>query len=224
MKRLTQDRPVNWRARIGPALAALGGAALIAAGPARAESRSFDLPVFTEIEASRGVMLIFEIGPTQSIEVEGDAEDFDRLYVEVEDGKLEIRTRGIMLFGNNPRFRARVTAPALEALAANTGAEARATGVEAERFRVAASTGGEVEISGACGALEADVSTGGEIEAAEFHCRDADVNASTGGEISLFASESLDADASTGGQIDVYGQPGEVDRDRSTGGAINIRS
>ncbi|GAB4534694.1 MAG: hypothetical protein Tsb0010_14880 [Parvularculaceae bacterium] len=202
----------------------LAAAASFAAHNASAEVRVLERPAFDEIEVARGVELELVMGDTQSIEIEGDSDDFDRLYVEVEDGKLEIRSRGVSLFGRSPKFRARVTATALNGLYVNTGAEAQATGVDAVDFRLAASTGGYAEISGRCDALEADVSTGGEIEAEAFECRMADADASTGGHMSIYASDTVEADASTGGSIVVYGNPQSVDRDRSTGGSIEIRS
>lgn len=202
----------------------LATAISMAAHGAVAETRMLERPAFDEIEVARGVELELVMGETQSIEIEGDAEDFDRLYVEVEDGKLEIRSRGVSFFGRSPKFRARVTATALKGLYVNTGAEAQATEIAAGDFRLAASTGGHVEISGSCDALTADVSTGGEIDAEAFACRTANADASTGGHMTIHVSESLEADASTGGGVVVYGNPQNIDRDRSTGGSIEIRS
>ena len=67
-------------------------AAVLFVSPAvLAETRSFDLPAFDEIQVSSGIKAEIVVGSDQSVLVEAESDDdFDELEISVRNGKLSI--------------------------------------------------------------------------------------------------------------------------------------
>ncbi|GAB4534698.1 MAG: hypothetical protein Tsb0010_14890 [Parvularculaceae bacterium] len=201
-------------------------ASLAAAGLASAQetSRTFDLSGFNRINVGTAIDVEVAVGPDYSVIVREPDGNFERLEVEVENGELELRRRGVDLFGsrNAPRYSATVTTPALERMIVSTGSDARVRGVDSESFDIISSTGSDLVISGRCGVLTANVSTGADLDARGLECRIVDINLSTGADAEVFASERVDANISTGADLDVYGGPEDVNHNRSIGGSVRV--
>lgn len=191
---------------------------------AQETSRTFDLSGFNRINVGAAIDIEVEVGPDYSVIVREPDGNFERLDVEVENGELELRRRGVDLFGsrNAPRYSATVTTPALERMIVSTGSDARVSGVDSESFDIISSTGSDLVISGRCGVLSANISTGADLNARALECRVVDINMSTGADADVFASERIDANISTGADLDVYGGPAEVNHNRSVGGSVRI--
>ncbi|MEL6323331.1 MAG: head GIN domain-containing protein [Pseudomonadota bacterium] len=223
-----------------------GAAALTLAVPANAETRTYDLPGFTEIDLSAGVRLEFEAGETQSIIAETENGDFEKLRVEVDGDTLVIGRRRSSGWNwgrrNRDNFTVTVTAPAIEALDASSGSSATANGFAGDYIEISASSGASVYASGIagnaveldassgaslsaegeCGALEADASSGASVSAGTLACTSVEADVSSGASINAYATESVDGEASSGGSITVKGGATNVQIDKSSGGSVTV--
>jgi hypothetical protein len=204
---------------------ALGLGVAAVALPAAAETRSFDLPPFTGIDASAGVDVYARVGEAQSVEAEQKDGKFDQLELEVRDGVLFVSSKGEGwgIFGNRPRFEVRVSMESLDLVDSSAGADVEAKGIDSERVTVDVSSGADAELSGTCGRLDVDVSSGADADAEELVCEEVTVDASSGADAVVHATRRIDADASSGADIKVYGGPSEVEMETSSGGDVEMR-
>lgn len=197
----------------------LGAAFVALAGAAMAETRTHSS--FTGVSTSDRIPVEVTLGESYRVEVLGS--DAERVRTEVDDGVLEVRQRNRPWFGGPPRIdaRVRVTAPAIDSLAASRGGSIRAEGMRANSMSLAASMGGDIDVSGTCGALSAAASMGGSIDADSLECETARIAASMGGDAKVFASNSYNASASMGGSVRVGGNPQRGDVSTTMGGAVS---
>jgi len=196
-------------------------AALIAlVGVASAEIRN--LTNFTGVSAADRIRVEVATGERYRVEVVGS--EADKVTTRVDrDGTLVIRRTNRPFWGGTPAIDAtvRVTMPRVENLASSRGAELSATNVTADDMSLAASTGGELRVSGVCQTLNAAVSMGGTIRAEEFQCQNANIAASMGGDARVFAANRFDAAASMGGAVNVAGGGRGDDIATSMGGSVD---
>lgn len=188
-------------------------------GVANAEVRN--VSNFTGVSAADRIEVIVTIGPSYRVEVTGS--DADKVTTRVEDHGLIIRRTNRPFWGGTPPIDAtvRVTMPAVDSLASSRGAELTATNVTAQNMSLAASTGGELQVSGTCSTVDAAVSMGGTIRAQELQCQNANIAASMGGDARVFAANSFDAAASMGGSVNVAGGGRGDDIATSMGGSVD---
>lgn len=197
------------------------GAAVLALSASGAGAQEMlDLETFDAIEASVGVDLEVEVGPAQSVSVQGA--DRDRFALDVRRGRLEIEPKSSMRNFDGVDFAVRITMPALTALEVSTGVQATVTGVDAERLEVEVSTGAEARLAGRCDRLEIEVSTGSKADANDLRCDHVIASANTGGDLRVHAARSIDASASLGGAIEVAGDPANRAVSTSLGGDVNF--
>lgn len=205
------------------ALAAYG----LAAGPALAfETQSYDLDGFTQVSASAGVDVIISVGGDYAVEVEQEDGDFEKLVLKVEGDTLVVSRKGGgwgLFGGNRPNYRATVSMPRLTSVDVSSGADVVAEGVSGGPMEIDSSSGADARVSGTCTTLEADASSGSDIDASDLVCENVTADVSSGADISVHATVSVSADASSGGDIVVYGNPGEVEMDSSSGGDVRLR-
>ena len=108
-----------------------------------------------------------------------------------------------------------ITLPNLTALEISGVVEGTAQGISTEAFEVDISGVGEVELSGECGELDANVSGVGDLDAEELKCRNVEIRLSGVGDASVYARDEVDASVSGMGDIDVYGSPEKVRKSNS---------
>ena len=203
-----------------------GAVSLSVLAIAHAETRNFDYSGFTEIDASAGVDVDVSVGGDYSIRAEGDADALDKLHIEQKNGTLKIgreNSANFFSFGNKWRVLVTVTMPSLTAVEVSSGADVNASGIDANEFSAAVSSGADATLSGTCGKLRAKGSSGADLKAADLKCASADADVSSGADLDIYASDSVVADASSGGDITVYGGPKNTDIDKSSGGGVSIR-
>lgn len=200
--------------------ALIASIALVAlASAAHAETR--DVSGFTGVAAADRIRVEVTVGSSYRVDVTGS--DAARVRTRVEDGTLRIRRTNRPWFGETPPIDAtvRVTMPRVESLTSSMGADLSATGIDVATISLAASMGGELNVSGACSSLDAAASMGGVINAEGLRCRDADVSASMGGEARVYASNRFDVSASMGGAVNVGGEGRATDVSLSMGGSLD---
>jgi len=230
-------------------------AAATTAGAAAAETRTYDLDPFIAIDIATGLDAVVTIGEPQAVRVEaGNAQVFDKLTVSVEGGKLSahldtdffdfIMEGGLlgMLVNGRPDVTVHITVPALDDVAASSGADITADGIVGENLQLSASSGSDIAITGlavgrisgsassgaslalagSCESFEIDASSGSSVEAENLVCKGIDANASSGASIEVHASEAARGEASSGGDVRIYGNPPDTDFDSSSGGDVEL--
>lgn len=204
-------------------LTALGAAALTAGLALAEDVQPLDLTGFDSINAGGGYQLVVTVGESWSVNLEGDADNFDQLDSRVSDGELVLRQHSRLFRQRRDLdLTVRVTLPAVDAVDFHRGIAAEVSGIDATALSVDVSTGAEVTMSGTCGALALDLSTGGVLRARDLVCQSVDIDSSTGGEARVFASDSARARASTGASVRIFGSPTHRDTRSSMGGEIRF--
>ena len=224
---------------------AAGLIALGLAGTASAETRTFDVGSFTNIDISAGLDLTFNEGATQSVTVENRKGDFSDIDVLVKGDTLVLKRKKNNWGWNNRRERygITVTAPVISGVEASSGADVSGrsmsgerisidvssgadvtvTGVEGGVVEIETSSGSDASVSGTCATVRADASSGSDIEARDLICQNGEADASSGSDIAIHVTGSVNADVSSGADVDVYGSPTDVTTDKSSGGSVSIR-
>ncbi len=87
-----------------------------------------------------------------------------------------------------------------------------------------ASSSGDIKLTGTCGTFEAAASSSGDIDAKTLVCEGVDVKASSSGDINIAAADSVRARVSSSGDVDIYGEPGDLDVTKSSGGDVTVKS
>lgn len=201
--------------------AALAAGAFMTLSPAvLADEKTFDVADFHEISASGAGELVITVGEAQSVLIEAKERHMDKIEVEVDEGRLKIRSKGRSWFGNSPSYKAIITVPSLDYLGLSGATSAKASGIAAEDFEYSASGASETEMSGTCKSLKVKVSGASELDAKDFVCEDVDVSGSGASEIEIHATVNLSVSASGATEIDVYGNP--KTNKMSTSGASDI--
>lgn len=215
------------------------------AGLAHAETRTFDVGSFTNIDISAGLDLDFQAGASQSVTVENAKGDFSDIEVFVRGDTLVLKRKKNMSWGQKrQRYGISVTAPVISGLEASSGSDASGSGMTGETIsievssgadvsvngvdggtvRIETSSGSDATVSGACTTVRAEASSGSDIEARDLICQNGEADVSSGSDIAIHVTGSVRADASSGGDVDVYGGPTDVTTDKSSGGSVNVRS
>lgn len=205
-----------------------GAVSALAITAAQAETQTYDLSGFSVIDASAGVDVEVTVGGDFSVRAEGSAEDLERLRLERRGDALEIgRSRdrgGWFQMGRRWDVTVYVTMPSMTGVDVSSGADVKASGIDAGRFSASVSSGADAELSGTCDTIEADGSSGADLDARDLRCANAVADVSSGADLIVYASESVEADASSGGDVSVYGAPKTTNIDKSSGGGVSIRN
>ncbi len=191
-------------------------------------SRTIEVADFDRINIAGVIELDATVGGDYALTLSGRPDDLDKSRAEVEGGVLILDTaqhegrvgRKIIRHG----VTAKLSVPALKGVEAAGVVDGSVTGVAGGPFRVAISGVGDLEISGTCDTLDADVSGVGDLDAEDLQCRVVNVDVSGVGGASVYASEKVDADIAGIGRIDVYGSPAEVSKSKSSPlGRISVK-
>lgn len=226
-------------------ITAAGLIALGLAATASAETRTFDVGSFTNIDISAGLDLNFTEGAAQSVTVENNKGDFSDIDVLVKGDTLVLKRKKNNWGWNNRRERygITVTAPVISSIEASSGSDVSGQGMSGERISIDVSSGADVtvtgveggvvsietssgsdaSVAGTCATVRADSSSGSDIDARDLICQNGEADASSGSDIAIHVTGSVNADVSSGADVDVYGSPTDVTTDKSSGGSVSIR-
>ncbi len=200
--------------------ALLGASALTAVAQADDDKddvvQTYDLNGFDEIDIAGVFDLSVEVGPDYSIRLSGPRREMDRIKAEVKGGALRLgpkERRKRPSWGNRDSIDAQITLPSLTAFSASGVVDGTILGVDAQDFVVDVSGVGDITLEGECGALSAQVSGVGDLDAKKLECRAVEIDVSGVGDATVYASESADASVSGVGDINIYGGPAEVRKD-----------
>lgn len=93
--------------------------------------------------------------------------------------------------------------------------------IEVEELDVKVVTGGEIMLRGTvAGEMEADIKTGGVLDAKKLKTKRTEVSINAGGEAEVFATDFVKARTKAGGTIYIYGKPAKIDQQTFAGGTI----
>ncbi len=113
-----------------------------------------------------------------------------------------------------------ITADDLE-LTAKEGAEIRLE-IDVVELDVKSVTGATITLSGnVAGEMEAEIRTGGILNAKSLNTRRTEVSISAGGEADVKATDFVKARTKAGGTINIYGKPAKIDQQTFAGGTIS---
>lgn len=227
---------MNTKSRMLAATALTG---ILAASPAMAESKDYDLGAFNEISAATNISVTVKPGDKQSVTAKArSGNDINELEVVVEGDKLSLSTKthsgllefimeggvvGSLFRGDNERFDVEIIVPELKSISASASAEIEISDMVGESLEVRSSSGGEVVLNDiAFNAVELRASSGGEIEA-DGTCTRLELRSSSGGDIDAFdlPCREAEARASSGGDIKMTVSD-TVELRASSGGDIRI--
>lgn len=199
---------------------------------------------FDAIEVGGGIDLDVRQGQEFVVEVEAEGDPAD-IITELRDKTLVIRHKSSRSFfqWNDDDARVRVTLPALAALTASGGSDARAQGTFAgDNLKLVASGGSDLTIAVSTGALDATASGGSDLrlsgsarsarirssggsdlDASQLMVDEVEVDSSGGSDVMVAVRNSIVGSASGGSDIVYSGEPRTVDVDSSGGSDVRRR-
>lgn len=207
---------------------AAGSLALAAAGAAFADdddrvSQDLSLSGFDAIMVGGVYELDVRVGGDYSIRLSGPQYEMDLIEVSVKNGALVLGQKEHKKnFNNRKGVEAVITMPSLKGVKISGVVEGKIAGVDADNFDVAISGVGDLSLAGECGALEANLSGVGDLDAEDLECAKAEVNVSGVGSATVFARDEVDAKVSGMGDIDVYGSPKTVHKNKGMFSDITV--
>ena len=95
--------------------------------------------------------------------------------------------------------------------------------INAKTIYVEASSSGDVSLDGKATLLEVKASSSGDCNLKGLTVENAKVKASSSADVTLTVTKSLDAAASSSADVNYYGNPSQVNTDKSSSGSVNKR-
>lgn len=210
-----------------PAAAAFAASGCVvgsASGTPYSESLRSTYTGFEQVDASAGIEVVVAQGKFDVKAESPNGGDLNNLIVEVKGNTLHIgRKQTTMNWGNGPRYRVSVSAPAYSGFDASSGASLQGSSLQLADVDVDVSSGASIQLSGACKTLRVDVSSGAQFDGEDLRCETANVDASSGAHAEAFAARSADGNASSGASVSFHGNPASLQKDESSGGSVNAR-
>ncbi|MBI1392202.1 MAG: hypothetical protein GC152_05600 [Alphaproteobacteria bacterium] len=204
-------------------IAAASSLALASTAFAETVEKTYDFTGFSEVSFKGVFDVEISVGADFAVSASGEADDLDRVTVDVEDGVLSFDQGRKQERGDREAVDIVISMPALAGLDVSGVAEVNAEGVDSEAVKLRLSGVGNVSLAGSCGSLDARVSGVGELDAEDLECASVDVQVSGVGEAVVFASKSVDAKVSGIGEITVYGSPDEVTKSSGLFGSVTVK-
>lgn len=208
----------------------LGGALLSTSALAHETDRSDDIVEthnvsdFRTIEIRGVYELDVKVGPDFSVVTSGAAKEVDGMKVFVRGDTLVLDSaKKKKRMNKRHGVLATITLPALDGLDVVGVGTGDITGIDADDFSLDVSGVGEIDLSGSCTNLRADVSGVGDFSTENLICETAKADISGVGEFSVYASESADVSAMGIGQVEVFGNPKELRKDSSFLSKVRIK-
>lgn len=193
---------------------------------------------FSEISGSAGLNIFLTQGNENKVTVEADENLQQYIKTDVKDGKLRITTS--QNIGWSKAKKVYVTFIEVNSIEASSGSDIVGNSViKSENISLKSSSGSDLkleifsksvtaqtssgsdmEISGKATSLSAKASSGSDLDAKELLVINCIAEASSGSDIKVNVKEKLDANASSGADINYYGNPTQVNENKSSSGSV----
>ena len=170
---------------------------------------------------SNGVDVIVDDAlPHNQVYALTNANNFNRLSVEVNDGTLHIGV-STSIFGHN-RCVVYVPSVAYERVEMGDGSDFSWDSCNSDVLSVTVSGGGDCQIKGVAQKLSIDSSGGADVKCGELEAEDVTINASGGSDIDAVANSTLSLTVSGGADVHIKGNPQIVHWDISGGADVEF--
>jgi len=198
-------------AMLGGALALSGCIGVLHGDSGPMTSQTVSETGYTKIDLRGSADLVVEIGPADSITIDGNEDRVENVDISVEDGVLVIREDGDGLFGHsNGKLKITVTAPSITSVTLSGSGDIEITGAHGESFAVAIDGSGDIDVSGEVDSASFTVRGSGDIMAKGLKAKDVTVSISGSGDADVFATDSIDALIRGSGDITYFGGAEDV--------------
>ncbi len=194
-----------------------------------AETR--DLPSFSAISLGISANVVVKQGSPQSVRLEGDAKDLERIDTRVRDDELVIEMfKGGGGNNNLGRVTIYITVPEVDKLAVGGSGEIRSDGpiktdnlklkitgsgdveleAEADEMESKISGSGQIVLSGKAGSNRITISGSGQLKAEALRTKECKIKISGSGNCRVEVAERLEVDVSGSGNVYYRGDPERV--------------
>lgn len=199
---------------------------------------------FSKVSVSSGIDLYLSQGNTESAKIVGDKELVDKLVLEKDGNRLNIKYRQNNnwsgMFKNRQGTKVYLTFKTLDELSASGGSDVYAANtVKIDRMNLATSGGSDVELNivckditisasggsdldlkGSATNMDLNISGGSDVDAEHFSVDYAKVHASGGSDAEILVNKALEADASGGSDVRFRGDAAYKKTSSSRSGSV----
>jgi hypothetical protein len=217
-------------------------AAILFAGPALAEKKTYDIRDFSKLQIDTAYEVEFTQGPNWSVSVDSEYNNLGKVIVEKKGDTLVVHRPEGSMHQHNIHDVVRITAPHLTEIDINTAVKFTATRIDAPRLTIDAHTAADLDIenlhaenltihgdaaaslmlAGECGKLTLDISSGSKADARALKCREVKVDADAASSARVFASASMSAHANSASSIRISGKPANVTQHKDIVSSITL--
>ena len=146
-------------------------------------------------------------------------EDFSNFEMKVENGKLSVSVKSVLI----PKvYKVYVPAFNFEALTLSGGSDLEWDGCAVDKLAVVVSGGSDCEVAGHCNTLVVEASGGSDADLEDLLACDVTVEASGGSDVSVHATRTISVVASGGADVYISGTPQISDWSVSGGADVHI--
>jgi hypothetical protein len=196
---------------------------------AAAEVQNRPVSGFTGVSLSIPGKMELVQGDTESLSIEGAAEDLAKVETVVEDHVLHIRMQKEYRsnWSWNPKFRMTLHARTIESirisgsgdidakslkgnavkLAISGSGDIRIPSFEVDSAAISISGSGDIQLGGRAGSVNSSISGSGDLKAAKLEARNVSVSIAGAGDVSVWAREALQVRIAGSGDVRYYGDP-----------------
>ncbi|MGQ0558591.1 MAG: head GIN domain-containing protein, partial [Sphingosinicella sp.] len=176
---------------------------------------------FTHVIADDCLDVEIRIGPSTAIELEGDDNLIDSIRTDVERGTLHLRVRQ----GYHVRraMVARIVVPRIERVELEASGDARISGLDGGRLRLASHGSGSFTAAGRVDQLEVEIEGSGNADLENLQAREARIQIDGTGDAEAHVTDTIVARVNGTGEIVYRGEPRSVTEDIYGTGNIRRR-
>lgn len=206
-----------------------------------AQRQKVDVSSFDGISLRTSATVYVTQGSALSVEMEGDAEDLEKIKIEVEGDRLQIKNRkDNWNWNSNSDIKVYVTVSALNYISVSGSGNLIGKGtfksdemkasvsgsgdiefdVDIDELTVKISGSGSVELTGNAGEVEVGISGSGKLDAEDMIANICDISISGSGKCRVNVKEEIESHISGSGSIYYKGDPKRVNNNSSGSGSI----
>lgn len=205
------------------------------------ETRS--LKSFEQLSVATGIEAIIEKGTTNSIKIDADGVDLDKVKTEVSGDRLTVKIENKWKIGWTSKRKVIVHityTETLDDIEASSGAsiysEDILTGgeldldassgsridveVDVQKLGGEVSSGATIKLSGRADRFTGEASSGSSLGSYDLAVDNADLDASSGSSVKVTVNDKIVANASSGASVKYKGNPSNTNIDKSSGGSV----
>ena len=213
-----------------PSLLASGLIALVAAAPALAETKTYNITGFKKIEVDSAYTVEFTQGPF-SVVADSRENNLDKITIEKRGDTLRITRPDNTNIRHRVEDIIRISAPSLDEIRLHSAVEFTAARLNADALKIVTHSATKVAIAdldvksldvdahsaavfdlkGDCGKLTLKLDSASKFMGSDLRCREAAIDAGTASNVRAWASEKARVEAGTASNVTIGGKPKDFD-------------